>query len=296
MKRREFTKLAGLSVIAISTTGFINFNGENYMGDCETTSDILGPFYRPDSPVRDNLVIQGQPGDIIELSGRVRQKDCATPHSKAKIELWHCSPDEIYDNDSDEFLYRGTTFADMQGKYKFTTQMPVPYPVGIGEIRPAHFHMMFSAPGYQSLITQIYFEGDPHIAKDPSASDPRASRRILKIKKEQNIHKIVFDCNMNDKLKISNTGMEKIIGRYRNLATGIITEFFSKDGDLWVRNEVFGKVFTFTGENSFEYGGLPEGMYEKLHFELQEGGVVKLTKTTSYGNGEEKINKFTRLN
>lgn len=75
--------------------------------------------------VRNNLVIEGVPGDIIELSGIVRHKDCQTPYENAKVELWHCSADEIYDNDSDEYRYRGTSYCDSEGKYKFTTQMPV---------------------------------------------------------------------------------------------------------------------------------------------------------------------------
>ena len=57
MKRREFTKLASLSAVAVSTTGFIQFNGETYEGKCETTTDILGPFCQPDSPTRSNLII-----------------------------------------------------------------------------------------------------------------------------------------------------------------------------------------------------------------------------------------------
>ena len=295
MKRREFTKLTGLSIIAISTTGFINFNGKNYVGDCETTSDILGPFYRPESPVRDNLVIKGQPGEIVELSGTVRHKDCSTGYSNAKVELWHCSNDEIYDNDSDEFRYRGTTYCDENGHYKFTTQMPVPYDAGGGEVRPAHFHMMFSAPGYQSLITQIYFEGDPFLKDDPSTIDPRAKQRILKLSKEGEVSKIIFDCNMNDQLKPSIEALKSITGRYREINSGTISEFFIRDGDLWIKNEVFGKVFTYVGKNDFEYDGLPEGMYEKLHFDLREDGKVFLTKSTSYGNGVEKVRNFDRI-
>ena len=85
MKRREFTKIAGLSAVAVTTTGFVYLNGQSYRGDCETTTDILGPFYRPDSPIRNNLVIDDEPGHIIELSGIVMHKDCQTPYEKAKV-------------------------------------------------------------------------------------------------------------------------------------------------------------------------------------------------------------------
>jgi protocatechuate 3,4-dioxygenase beta subunit len=34
---------------------------------------------------------------------------------------------------------------------------------------------------HKELISQIYFEGDPHITEDPWASDKRAEHRILPI-------------------------------------------------------------------------------------------------------------------
>ncbi|GAA4312820.1 hypothetical protein GCM10023115_30850 [Pontixanthobacter gangjinensis] len=295
MKRREFAKLTGLGVVAISTTGFISFNGKDYVGDCETTSDILGPFYRPDSPVRNNLVIEGMPGAIVELSGKIRHQDCSTPHKKAKVELWHCSNNEVYDNDSEEFRYRGTTYADDQGNYKFLTQMPVPYDAGGGEIRPAHFHIMISAPGYQSLITQIYFEGDEYLDDDPSTISPRAEKRILKIDRSKEVHRIRFDCNMNDKLKPSQDALKSIVGKYRNINTGEINEFFAREGELWIKNEVFGKVFSYTGKNSFEYGGLPENMYERLNFSLKADGTVLLEKRSFYGEGREVVKNYIRV-
>jgi len=69
MHRKSFIKNTALCAIAFSTPGFIRFNGERYEGDCETTSDILGPFYRPNSPVRTNLVTKDTPGQLVELSG-----------------------------------------------------------------------------------------------------------------------------------------------------------------------------------------------------------------------------------
>jgi len=53
MQRRTFLSQTILSAVAISTSGFIRFDGQRYVGECETTSDVLGPFYRPDSPVRE---------------------------------------------------------------------------------------------------------------------------------------------------------------------------------------------------------------------------------------------------
>ena len=293
MKRREFSKLTSLGAIAITTSGFVHFNGESYVGDCQTTSDILGPFYRPDSPVRNNLVIEGTEGPIVELSGVVRHKDCKTPYKNAKVELWHCDAQQVYDNHTDEYRYRGCTYCDEQGNYKFTTQMPVPYPVGDGTIRPAHFHLMVSAAGYQSLITQIYFTGDPHLEEDSSSASPLAKERILEVKSEAGKKAVVFDCNMNDRLKVSYSSLQQIVGKYKD-DKGKVKEFFAKDGLLWLKNEVFGWSFEYMGENNFQYMGTPEGTYDKLQFRLTEKQITVL-RTSRWDTGEERKESWTKI-
>ncbi len=294
MKRREFTKLASLSAVAVSTTGFIQFDGKSYEGDCVTTTDILGPFYRPGSPTRSNLIIDGAPGDIVELTGIVRHKDCRTPYENAKVELWHCSADEIYDNESSEFRYRGTTYCDSEGKYKFRTQMPVPYDAGGGDIRPAHFHLMISARGYQSLITQIYFRDDPYLDQDIASSSFEGKIRTLDIIEEDDIKKVVFDCNMNDHLKPSYAALYKITGKYKNDANGNIVEYFENNGLLWKKNEVYGECYKYIGDNKFEYGGMYDGLYQRLHFNLQKD-TIKLEFKASYKAGQEIKVPFTKI-
>ena len=294
MIKRTFTKLAVLSAVAICTTGFIKFNGESYVGDCETTTDILGPFYRPDSPVRNNLVVKGVPGKLVQLSGSVRHKDGTTPYKNAEIELWHCSADEVYDNDTDAYRYRGTTYCDEHGKYSFQSQMPVPYDAGGGFIRPAHFHMMISAPGYQSLVTQIYFTGDPYLKKDASSASVKAKNRVLEVTKEDGMLKVSFDCNMNERLKVSYSSLSQITGKYKNDETGKIRELFEKDGLLWLQNEVYGERFDYVGENRFEYPGMTKETYVTLQFDLKQSDAVKLVLTTAWEVGRKTMESFTK--
>jgi protocatechuate 3,4-dioxygenase beta subunit len=33
-------------------------------------------------------------------------------------------------------------------------------------MRPAHIHVLVTAPGYRELVTALYVEGDPHISDD----------------------------------------------------------------------------------------------------------------------------------
>ena len=280
MQRRAFIKNTALSAVALSAYGFIQFDGSNYVGDCETTTDILGPFYRPGSPVKNNLALKDEPGNPIELSGIVRHKDCKTPYQKAKIELWHCDAKGLYDNSSAEFRYRGTTYSDENGNYAFNTIFPVAYDAGGGHVRPAHFHLMITAEGYQPLVTQLYFTGDVHIKKDRYASSPKSKARILNVQKLNNgTQKVVYNVSMAEILNVEVAALEKLTGIYNDISNKKKTaELFSKDNILWMKNEAFGNKFEYTGNNTFEEADNPAGMYWRLHFELMESGTVKLTE------------------
>jgi len=284
MERRTFIKNTSLFAIAISTSGFISFDGNHYVGDCETTSDILGPFYRPDSPIRNNLTIMGDLGEAIELTGKIYHKDCSTPYKKAKIELWHCDGKGVYDNSSDQYRYRGTSFSDENGNYSFKTILPVPYEIGGGNFRPAHFHIMISAEGYQPLVTQLYFSGDVNIPKDESSSSPTAKKRILNIENLKNgTKKVLFNIGMSENLSAEPSSIDKLVGTYIDEKDSKTKkEFFKKDNTLWMKNELFGVNFDYIGNNTFT----PSGKLVKFHFELLPSGLAKLTILSV--NKEEK--------
>ena len=92
---------------------------------------------------------------------------------------------------------RGRLFSDHDGRYVFRAVVPPPYgipsdvsvicnrvvltahvalsqgPVGdlllhLGRhsMRAAHIHFIVEAPGFQKLITALYFEGDPYLESD----------------------------------------------------------------------------------------------------------------------------------
>lgn len=294
MQRRTFIRNTALSAIAVSTSGFIYFNGKQYVGDCETTSDILGPFYRPNSPLRNNLVIKGEPGTPVELSGTVKHDDCTTPYKKAKVELWHCSSVGVYDNTSDEYRYRGTVFTNDEGHYSFNSILPVPYQAAPDYWRPAHFHLMITAEGYQPFVTQLYFSGDSYIAKDPYASSSNAKKRILDVQtKTDGTKKVSFDVSMAVKLAVEPAALDKLAGAYVNEKDAKDTnEFFVKNKTLWLKNSVFGEELEYIDNNTFQYGGLPTGMSDTLIFELTPGGAVKYTETST---ADEKGGKRTAV-
>jgi protocatechuate 3,4-dioxygenase beta subunit len=105
-----------------------------------TPWDEIGPFYRPNAPVRNTI------GKGYVLSGTVRSTDDCRPLYNARIEIWQAGPGGSYDD-----AYRATLFSDKAGRYRLETSFPPPY-----ARRPSHIHMLVDAPGFEGLITQHY--------------------------------------------------------------------------------------------------------------------------------------------
>ncbi|MEP7320110.1 MAG: hypothetical protein ABI921_15240 [Panacibacter sp.] len=288
MQRRTFLKNTAFCAVAVSASGFIRFDGTGYTGDCETTTDIIGPNYRPNAPVRNDLVIPNGQGEIIELSGIIKHKDCTTPLKDACVEIWHCDAKGVYDNESDAFRYRGKACCDANGQYKFRTIFPIPYNIGGNNWRPAHYHLLISAPGYQELITQIYFTGDPHLSQDSSSSSPAAKRRILDIQKNaKGERSILFNVTMMENLPADLSAIKKLTGKYTDAdEKKYKSELFEKDGLLWVKNDTptGGDPLYYKGNNTFEMYGEPTS----FHFEILADGGIKATVAYLDNKGEKK--------
>jgi len=179
MDRKKFILSGAASVFALSTFGMVSKNNkEEFKGDCETTNDILGPYYRPDAPIRENLVSDDLKGNRILLKGKVYTDDCTTVLENALVEIWHCDTEGTYDNDSKDFHQRASWLTSKKGEYSFKTILPGKYLNG-RLYRPAHIHFRVTCDGHQELISQVYFKGDPHITEDPWASAKKAELRIL---------------------------------------------------------------------------------------------------------------------
>ena len=169
-----------MAAFSVSVFGQVKSGNNGFIGGCETTNDILGPFYRPDAPTRQNLIYKGLEGVVIELKGKVFGPDCESPLSNALVEIWHCNTSGKYDNKSKDYNQRAKWYTGENGEYSFKTILPGKYLNG-SEYRPAHIHVRVSEKKSKELISQIYFQGDPHIQYDPWASDEKATHRILPI-------------------------------------------------------------------------------------------------------------------
>ena len=137
--KQLFSTIAILSILAISFPGIPERSV--YAATCAPTEeDALGPFYKPNAPVR-SIVGKG-----YVLQGVVRSsKDCGLVPG-AVIELWLAGPDGGYDD-----AHRATIIADASATYRFESSVPPPY---YG--RPPHIHLRVSAKGFKTLVTQHY--------------------------------------------------------------------------------------------------------------------------------------------
>ncbi len=109
------------------------------------------------------------------------------------IEMWQANAGGRYRHVRDGYLAPiddnfggcGRCLTDDNGRYSFRTILPGPYPWpnGGNDWRPAHIHFSVFGEGFaQRLITQMYFEGDPHIASCPivqSIPDKKAIERLV---------------------------------------------------------------------------------------------------------------------
>jgi catechol 1,2-dioxygenase len=280
MQRRTFIKNSTLTVISVSAFGALNWNGKNFEGDTPTTTDILGPFYRPGAPLRTNLRLAGSNGTPIVLKGKIFREDGKTPINNAFVEICHCDENEVYDNTSDEYKYRGGQRTKADGKYEFKSILPVPYkavPNNEAPWRPAHIHLRVSVPDQQDLITQIYFKGGKYIDTDRWASAPQAVNRILAIGKNNfGESQIIFNVIMNKEIPLDKKVYDKITGLY-DVGDDNFIEFIKNDDLLFMKqNGQLAASLKYIGNNTFEGG---EG-YPKASFELQKDDTIKVVVVT----------------
>ena len=119
MQRRKFFKDTGMIAIGIGVFGKVSWSENRFVGDTATTTDILGPFYRPGSPIRTNINSKGYTGKLFHISGTVFKVDGKTPFSNCKLEVWQCDEHGVYDNLSDDYNYRGMQKTTARRKISF---------------------------------------------------------------------------------------------------------------------------------------------------------------------------------
>jgi len=163
----------------------------------QTITEITGPQLGPErvSENDHDLTAQhaGEPiGERITVSGRVFDGE-GKPLAGTLVEIWQANSAGRYLHRWDRwpapldpnFSGAGRTVADAEGRYRFVTIKPGPYPWGNhhNAWRPAHIHFSLLGRAFaQRLVTQMYFPGDPFFPYDPifnSVRDERARQRMV---------------------------------------------------------------------------------------------------------------------
>ena len=130
-------------------------------------------------------------GEKIVVAGRVVDED-GKPVRRSLVEVWQCNSAGRYFHRNDRhdapldpnFFGFGKFFTDDDGRYRFVTIKPGPYPWGNHSKawRPAHIHFsLFGNVLAQRLVTQMYFANDPLFEFDPiyrSIPDEAARGRL----------------------------------------------------------------------------------------------------------------------
>jgi Protocatechuate 3,4-dioxygenase beta subunit len=150
-----------------------------------TSSNVLGPFYRPGAPLISNPGSIASPrsaGEPLVIGGRITDADDGSPIPDATVDIWQADGEARYSNEDDRlepWNLRGRQPTSHDGRYEIATVRPRHYtikhdgPVGrlLTELgrhpwRPAHIHLMLSAAGHRSLVTQVYVAGGPYLDDD----------------------------------------------------------------------------------------------------------------------------------
>ncbi|TCD11935.1 protocatechuate 3,4-dioxygenase subunit beta [Oricola cellulosilytica] len=154
--------------------------GQNMIGELD--NDLILNFARPgELPIGERIILHGH---VIDEN--------AKPVPRTLVEIWQANSGGRYRHKKDGYLAPldpnfggfGRTLTDDDGRFRFRTIKPGPYPWpnNANDWRPSHIHFSVFGSGFaQRLISQLYFEGDPHIRLCPivnTIKDPAAIEQL----------------------------------------------------------------------------------------------------------------------
>ena len=110
-------------------------------------------------------IARGEPGEPMIAEGVVRAADGGAPVAGVIVYLHQTNAKGLYANGTSETEWsrrhgrlRGWAVTDSQGRYRFRTIKPAPYP---DMTMPAHIHLMVGEPGRRPYyIDDIVFDGE----------------------------------------------------------------------------------------------------------------------------------------
>ena len=179
--RQEFILLS--DTLGFST--LLDIINNAHPEDVVTESTILGPFYVPDSPWRENgesMVEFDCGGEPSILRGRVVGPD-GEPIAGAVLDVWQNAANTFYAVQQPDVQpptnLRGRYRTDSEGRFDIRGVRPTDYPIpsdgpvgdllkrtGRHEWRAAHVHVKVSADGYQPVTTHVFDRTSKYMDSD----------------------------------------------------------------------------------------------------------------------------------
>ena len=172
--------------LGVSTLVCLLNNGKN--GATETTANLLGPFWRLDSPRTENggsIVRSPTPGPELFVNAWAKDRD-GKPVVGAEVDIWQSSTEGFYENQDPtqaDMNLRGKFTTDADGHIAFRSIKPAGYPIPIDgpvgdllkaqgrhNMRPAHLHFLIYKDGLQ----------DPHLAGLSAGRSEHRHRRAVR--------------------------------------------------------------------------------------------------------------------
>jgi len=151
-----------------------------------TSSTILGPFWSPNAPFRENgdsIIMSPHKGQVSLMHGKVVDQKTGKGIPGAVVDIWEASSNGKYDfqdpeNQVDNNL-RGKFRCDQNGEYHFYCLKPTAYSLPTDgpaftllnlldrhPMRPAHIHLMVTHDDYKPLVNQIFPSDDKYLESD----------------------------------------------------------------------------------------------------------------------------------
>jgi len=177
-KRQEFILLSDTLGISMLVDAI---NHRMPEGATETT--VLGPFYVQNPPEfpQNADISGGESGTPLYVTAEVTDPS-GKPLANAWMDVWQSDEDGFYDvqrDDVDGSNLRARFRTDENGRVSFWTIVPKFYPIPadgpVGDMlaatkrhpyRPAHIHFMIGSPGFETLVTHLFVDGDPYLDSD----------------------------------------------------------------------------------------------------------------------------------
>jgi len=181
-------------VLLAGSLGFSNLVCllNNGRGQTETTANLLGPFWRMQSPPMksgESIVRFATLGPALFVTAWVRDTN-GNPVVDAEVDVWQSSPEGFYENQDPvqaDMNLRGKFKTDDKGGFRFRSVKPAGYPIPVNgpvgdlirlqgrhNMRPAHVHFLIYKPGFKTHISQVYVNDDPNLETDVQFGVTRA--------------------------------------------------------------------------------------------------------------------------